>query len=529
MAGGLMQLVAYGAQDLYLTGNPQITFFKTIYRRYTNFSMEYIPQYFRVLPTFSTTQRNQLPVKIDRNADLLHDCYVLIDLPNIYSTEAERFQWIENLGENFIASAEITVNGLVIDKHYSNWLNIWAQLTITRSKRRAYDEITGNVWQMRYPDKYYGNYSPTTKPSISGRRLYIPLLFWFCTNPGLSIPLISLQYTEIYLNIEFRALNELFTMWYGLSPDSLYEFGKNGTSPTTGIPNFDKQLFQAIQDATNPVLVNQSASDLVNALELEGYGPLNYFWWFVNGTQAPNGIWTQNSYLFCNYIFLDEDERRRFAQTSHEYLITQCQRQVFGGIDGQQVLELKISQPVKEMIFTTQRTDVYVVNQWTNYTNCLYFNSLYDVSFVKNAFNFRQERDFYTNDIDPCLPDVEQQFFRNNQYDIDERNIFFSGKLILNGNDRFDERDSIFWNWQEAYKYHTNSPDYGIYMYSFSLNPEDFQPSGSCNFSRINRAQLQLNLRQVVNTDIEYDIVVYSPNINVFRVMGGIGSIGFSN
>lgn len=526
MAGGLMQLVAYGAQDLYLTGNPQITFFKTIYRRHTNFSMEYIPQYYRVLPTFSTTQSNTLTVKIDRNADLLHDCYVLIDIPSIYSTKEENFQWVENLGQNFIASAEITVNGALIDKQYSQWLNIWAQLTVTRSKRKAYDEITGNTWDMRYPDKYFGNYSPSTRPTISGRRLYVPLFFWFCVNPGLSIPLISLQYTEIYVNIEFRPLNELFTMWYGLSPDTLYEFGKTGTSPTTGLPEFDRQLFQAIEDAGLPAT---SASTLVNDLEAQGFGPLNYFWKFVNGTQAPNGLWTQNSYLYCNYIFLDEDERRRFAQVSHEYLITQVQRQQFTGIDGEQVVELKISQPVKEIIFSTQRTDVYTVNQWNNYTNCLYFKSLYDVSFVKNAFNFRQERQFFENDIDPCLPDVEQQFERNNRYDIDEKNIFFSGKLILNGNDRFDERDSVFWNYLESYKYHTNSPDTGIYIYSFGLIPEDFQPSGTCNFSRINRAQLQMSLRQVVNTEINYDINLYALNINVFRIMGGIGSTVFSN
>ena len=526
MAGGLMQLVAYGAQDLYLTGNPQITFFKTIYRRYTNFSMEYIPQYFRVLPTFSTTQRNKLSVKIDRNGDLLYDCYVLVDLPNIYSTEAERFQWVENLGENFIANADITVNGVLLDKHYSQWLNIWSQLTITRSKRKAYDEITGNIWQMRYPDKYFGSYSPSTRPSISGRRLYIPLIFWFCNNPGLAIPLIALQYTEIYINVEFRALNELFTMWYGVSPETLYEYGKSGTSPTTGIPQFDKVLLQQIENAGLPSV---SASDLVNELELQGFGPLTYFWKFVNGTQAPNGIWTQNSYLYCNYIYLDEDERRRFAQTSHEYLITQVQHQLFGGIDGEQVLELRLSQPVKELIFTTQRTDVYVFNQWNNYTNCSYFKSLYDVSFVKNAFNFRQERAFFDNDIDPCLPDVQQQFNNDKQFDIDERNIFFSGKLILNGNDRFDERDSIFWNWLQSYKYHTNSPNTGIYMYNFGINPEEFQPSGTCNFSRINRAQLQLSLRQVVNTEIEYNIDVYAININVFRIMGGIGNIVFSN
>ena len=462
MAGGLMQLVAYGAQDLYLTGNPQITFFKTIYRRHTNFSMEYIPQYYRVLPTFSTTQTNKLTVKIDRNADLIHDCYVVVDLPNIYSTSAQKFQWIENLGQNMIQSVELLCNGVLIDKHYSNWLNIWSQLTIDRSKRRSYDEMTGNVWEMQFPDKYYGDYSPSTKPTISGRRLYIPLFFSFCMNPGLSIPLISLQYTEIYINVEFRPLNQLFTMWYGLNPEILYEYGKSNGTVSAGIPNFDIELFNAIQDAGLPEV---TAADLVNTLELEGYGPITYFWKFVNGTQAPDSNWNQNSYIFVNYIYLDEDERRRFAQSSHEYLITQVQMQEFSGIDGNQLLELKISQPVKELIYSTRRTDVYTVNQWNNYTNCLYFHSLYDISFVKNANYFKMERDFFNNNIDPCLPDVQQQFpYNTNQYNVDNLNILYFGKLVLNSNDRFDFRDSNFFNALEAFKYHTNSPDEGIYI-----------------------------------------------------------------
>ena len=527
MAGGLMQLVAYGAQDLYLTGNPQITYFKTIYRRHTNFSMEYIPQYYRVLPSFSTTQRSQLTVKIDRNADLCHDSYVVFDVPNIYSTSAEKFQWIENLGQNLIAGVNVTCNGVLIDQQYGQWMNVWAQLTVDRSKRRAYDEITGNVWEMQFPDKYFGDYSPATKPSIPGRRLYIPLFFWFCNNPGLSIPLIALQYTEIYINIEFRALNELFTMWYGLSPEILYEFGKSGNTPTAGIPAFDAQLFQNIQDAGLPEV---TAAELVDTLEAEGYGPLTYFWKFVNGAQAPSGLWTQNSYVFVNYIYLDADERRRFAQVSHEYLITQVQRQEFGGIDGNQTLELKISQPVKELIFTTQRTDVYTVNQWNNYTNCLYYHSLYDVSWVKNAYYFRQERQFVENNITPCLPDVQDQFPLNtNFFNANPLTILYFGNLLLNYNERFDLRDFYFYNSLQPYQYHTNSPDQGIYVYSFALNPEDFQPSGSCNFSRINRAQLYLNMRQVVNTDIEYNVVVYAHNINVFRIMGGIGSIVFTN
>ena len=526
MAGGLMQLVAYGAQDLYLSGNPQITFFKAIYRRHTNFSMEYIPQYYRVLPTFSTTQANKLTVKIDRNADLIYDSYIVIDLPSIYSTSAEKFQWIPNLGQNIFSNVELLCNGVLIDKHYAEWLNVWAQLTIDRSKRRAYDEITGNVWEMQFPVKYYGTYAPDVKPTIAGRRLYIPLFFSFCINPGLAIPLIALQYTEITINVEFAPLNSWFTMWYGLNPEILYEYGKSNGGATAGIPVIDTELFNAIQAAG---LTEVTAAELVNSLEAQGFGPITYFWKFVNGSQAP-GNWSQNSYLFVNYIFLDEDERRRFAQSSHEYLITQVQQQLFGAQNGNVILELKIQQPVKELIFTTRRTDVNVVNQWNNYTNCLYFNSLYDVSFVKNANYFKQQIEFFDNNISTCLPNVEEQFpAQTNQYNIDNKNILYFGKLLLNSNDRFDFRDSIFYNAMEPYKYHTNTPDEGIYCYAFGLNPEEFQPSGTCNFSRINRAQLQLSLRQVVNSEVFYDVNVFALNVNVFRIMAGIGSIVFSN
>jgi len=424
-----------------------------------------------------------------------------------------------------LANVELLCNGVLIDKHYSEWLNIWAQLTIDRSKRRAYDEITGNVWEMKFPVKYYGSYGPEVKPTISARRLYIPLFFSFCVNPGLALPLIALQYTDIYVNVEFSPINEWFTMWYGMNPEFFYEYGNSGGGPTAGIPQFDVDLLNAIQAANLPEV---TAAELVTSLQDQGFGPITYFWKFVNGTQAP-GVWSQNSYLFVNYIFLDEDERRRFAQSSHEYLITQVQYQQFAAVDGPQVLELKIQQPVKELIFSTQRTDVNIFNQWNNYTNCLYFHSLYDVSFVKNANYFKQEIEFLDNNIDPCLPSVEQQFLRNNQFDINQSNILYFGKLLLNSNDRFDFRDSIFYNAMVPFKYHTNSPDQGIYCYSFAVNPEEFQPSGTCNFSRINRAQLQLELRQVVNTDIFYDINVYAHNVNVFRVMGGIGSIVFSN
>jgi len=524
MTGGLMQLVAYGSQDLYLTGNPQITFFKTVYRRHTNFSMEYVPQTFFTLPTFSTTQNNRVRVKIERNADLVYDMYVVIDIPSIYSTGDEKFQWVENLGENLIANCSIDVNGVQLDKMYSQWLNVWSQLNIPRSKKRSYNTIIGNTPDMTIPEKYYGSFSPANKPTIYGRRLYIPLPFWFCRNPGLSIPLIALQYTEIYVNIEFRRLNDLFTMWYGLNPEELYEFG---TSPnlTSGIPNVDRVVFQEINDK----ITNITAPDLVRQLEEDGFTPQNYFWKFVNGTAFP-GKWNQNAYLLVNYVYLDTDERKRFAQVSHEYLITQVQFQEFTGLGGNETLELKIQHPVKQMFYVTQRNDVNRVNQWNNYTNCLYFKSLFDTSFLKNVFYAKQEIDFIDNNIDTCLPSLLAEIEEEpDSFNINNLNILLNGKLILNGQDRYDLRDNIFYNGLVPYKYNTNSPDEGIYLYSFAVKPEDFQPSGTCNFSRINRAQFQCKLRTPLTKEVDYSINVYSVNYNIFRIMGGIGNIVFSN
>ena len=524
MTGGLMQLVAYGSQDLYLTGNPQITFFKTVYRRHTNFAMEYVPQTFFTLPTFSTTQNNIVRAKIERNADLIHDIYVVIDIPNIYSTGDEKFQWVENLGENLIASCSIDVNGVQLDKMYSQWLNVWSQLNIPRSKKRAYDKIIGNTPDMTTPQKYYGVYSSNNRPTIYGRRLYIPLPFWFCRNPGLSIPLIALQYTEIYVNIEFNRFNNLFTMWYGLNPEELYEFGTN-PNLTSGIPNVDRVVFQEI----NEKLVNISATDLVRQLEQDGFSPQNYFWKFVNGTAFP-GVWDQNSYLLINYIYLDTDERKRFAQVSHEYLMTQVQTQEFTGLYGNQVLDMKIQHPVKQIIYVTQRNDVNRVNQWNNYTNCLYFKSLFDVSFIKNVFYAKQDIDFIDNDIDTCLPtlniDNEEDV---DSFNINNLNILLNAKLVLNGHDRYDLRDSIFYNGLVPYKYNTNSPDEGIYPFSFAIKPDEFQPSGTCNFSRINRAQFECKLKTPLTKDVNYNMYIYSVNYNIFRIMGGIGNIVFSN
>ena len=237
MPGGLMQLTAYGAQDLYLTGNPNITFFKMVYKRYTNFSMEYIEQSFSTLPTFTPTQNTIAKCKIDRNGDLMHDIYLIYDLPALFSYKEEPVGWSDNVGNDLIYTATITVGGVKLDMKYGRWLTIWNELTLSDSKLKSYHEIIGNTIYSKYSGFYYlPKNEENTTLVVPSKRLYIPLGFWFCTNPGLSIPLIALQYTEIYIIIEYNPLNHIFRIGKPLvSPEFLF-------SESDELSDFNKKL-----------------------------------------------------------------------------------------------------------------------------------------------------------------------------------------------------------------------------------------------------------------------------------------------
>lgn len=476
-----MQLVAYGSENLYINGNPQITFFKTVFKRHTNFATEYISQEFKTLPTFSTNSNSISKVKIERNGDLLSDIYLVYDLPAIYSTEELGFKWVKNIGQAIIYSIEINIAGQKIDIQYGQWMNIWSELTVPPGKIDSYNNLTGNISQLYNPSIYYGSISETNIPTIPKTRLYIPIDFWFCTNPGLSIPLIALQYTEIEIVVEFNPLNNLFTIKDTNGTDvSINTFNSNSENKDID-PNFT-----------------------------------NSFWYFVNGGTTNTG-WTQNTYLEVNYVYLDDDERKHFALTSHEYLIKQVHQQKFDGLKDNETIELNIQHPVIEFMWVYQRDDAYLYNDWTNYTNILPNENMTTESSSTPIIN----RSDYNNFLSK-----KTEIF-NNYYD-----IMYTAKFIFNGKDRFSEKDFTFFNKLIPYKCHSRSPNTGIYVYSFAINPEEYQPSGSCNFSRINKAQLQTVLRNSTKENgefIYYNQYLYTINYNVLRIMGGIGSIVFAN
>ena len=391
MGGGLMQLVAYGAQDVYLTGNPQITFFKVVYRRHTNFATESIEQTFNGSVDFG----RKVTATISRNGDLITNCWIEAKLPET-SGEATGITYREGVGHALLKEIELEIGGQRIDKHYSDWLEIWSELTLPAEKETGYKNMVG---------KLAGN-----QATIAPGTLYIPLVFFFNRNPGLALPLIALQYHEVKINIQFEEFSIL---------------KKTGTSPA--------------------------------ALEAK---------------------------LYVDYIYLDTDERRRFAQVSHEMLIEQLQ---FTGDESTSngKVRLNFNHPVKEIIWVV--------------------------------------KDNGTNDGEDG---VNNELFPYTDGDGDAEPIE-SAKLMLNGHDRFSERDGSYFRLVQPYQHHTRVPTKAVYCYSFALKPEEHQPSGTCNFSRIDNATLSLKYNGPPDSDSV--LKVFAVNYNVLRIMSGMGGLAYSN
>ena len=492
MGGGLMQLVAYGAQDIYLTGNPQITFFKVVYRRHTNFSIESIEQTFNGTADFG----KKVSCTISRNGDLVHRIYLQTTLPdqtvsiaadgggsgavtvqNASSNDDLRngiVRWCNWVGEKMINFAEIEIGGQRIDKHYGEWLHIWNQLTNQSGHEEAYQRMVGNTPHFTKNRSTIASTASVQNIQITGKRLYIPLQFWFCRNPGLALPLIALQYHEVKINIEFEEL---------------------------------KNLFIAQKTDKNSITAQGSL---------------------------------QNTSLWVDYIFLDTDERRRFAQLSHEYLIEQLQ------YPGEETItttsnkiRLNFNHPVKELIWVAQKEASVENQQHFNYTDAIDSSP----TLTHNAQGSRMLQGIVENMTDGS--DAKLKIVNEDQ----GNNTCNLAKIQLNGQDRFSERDGDYFNYVQPYNHHTRCPHVGVNVYSFALKPEEHQPSGTCNFSRIDNANLFLTvtsrtLREgtlaiangiLTETGIDEGtsknarVRVYATNYNVLRIMSGMGGLAYSN
>jgi hypothetical protein len=456
--GGLMQLVAYGAQDVYLTANPQVTFFKQLYRRHSNFSMESIEQTFNGVANFG----KRVTCTISRNGDLINRVYLQATLPRVEldvdDGSGAQFRWLNWVGHNLVRNIEVEIGGQRIDKHYGDWLHIWNELTRPAGKQAGYAEMVGNVPELVNTLTQVGpdggcdddclggepHASPEGRSCAPEYTLYVPLQFWFNRHAGLALPLIALQYHEVKLNLEFNELRNL--CW-------------------TNVPDIKNRV---------------NAMGLVSAS------------------------------LYVDYIYLDTEERRRFAQVAHEYLIEQLQ---FTGDESvtssANKVKMSFNHPVKELIWVVQR-DAFVACDGTM-----------DVWKGQQPFNYSDYFDRAALESGYSITTVEG---------LAGKNPTVVGKIQLNGHDRFSEREGKYFNLVQPFQHHTNIPAVGINCYSFALNPEDHQPSGSCNMSRIDNATLILTLsNNTVGVGKTAKVRIYAVNYNVLRIMSGMGGLAFSN
>ena len=503
-----MQLVAYGAQDIYLTGNPQITFFKVVYRRHTNFSMESIVQTFSGTAGFG----NEVVATISRNGDLVGRMYLehAANFTCFDSADAHQIGLVERYGDSLIKECEIEIGGQRIDKHTSMWNRVYSDLTefnpsghfggnldpgsstiLGNSDGTLYQKMSGNGYGFNTSkynkdqsgfgtndgvfngfDYTNGDSSPAAKIDIG--RIFLPLNFWFCRNPGLALPLIALQYHEVKVKMTFEKIANL--------------------------GRYDGTAGDAFTNSAEPMPIGASTGQV--KLSGEGFN------------------------LYCDYIYLDTDERRRFAQVSHEYLIEQLQYSESTINSASPSIDLNFNHPVKELVWTMRNETVGATAG-----RC-------------------QPIDGEGNKGDTTASPVSLDTMAG------------TWQLKLNGHDRFKERDSKYFTRTQVWQHHTGYgavPTFGtndgdlitdvaahmgsdaIAVYSFALKPEEHQPSGTCNFSRIDNAQL-VGSGLTVDTAgptpatiasgglaATVKLTIFAVNYNVLRIMSGMGGLAYSN
>ena len=430
--GGLLQLVATGKQDIFLTGNPQVSWFKQVYRRYTNFAVESKRMYFDGSPDFG----QRISCLVPRAGDLLGPIFLEINLPAITFTDLSAAQYCNSIGHALIKEITIQIGEQEIDKQNGEFMQINYKLTIPNEKTEAYKYMIGEIGD--YPAE--GLNGPL--------RLQIPLQFWFNKSPGSYLPLLALQYHPVRINIQLRPLRELIYF-----PESLYNLTCNDALPIT-TSNFK-----------------------IDSLSMWG-----------------------------DYVFLDVEERRRFVSTPLEYLITQVQytpKESIIGSAASASIDIDFNHPLKEMMWVLQRSYTALRNEHFNYSN---------LGYSEEATNTTGGTVYRTS-------------------------MYTDAVLQLDGQDRFDKRRFDYFSIIQPYQRHTSIPYY-LYInnYCFALNPEDVQPSGSMNASRIDTIKLQLDMN---NTVADYSaevngirgetyLTVYAINQNVLRIVDGFGGVLFS-
>lgn len=516
MAGGLLNIIAQGNANIFLNGNPSKTFFRVTYSKHTNFGLQKFRLDFNGSRDLRLTEPSTFIFKIPRYAELLMDTYLGITLPDIWSPiysptkdtdylwSSYDFKWINHLGTSMIREIVVQCGSFILAKYSGDYLAAMVDRDFTSEKKDLFNRMTGNIPELNspanafgrintYPSAYFdtNTTSSGTEPSIRGRQLYIPLNTWFTLDSRCALPLISLQYSEIEIHITIRPIQELFQVRDVFDHVNYFPYIQ---------PDFNQARFQMYRFLQSPPAVNTS-------IEAGNYTNL-----------ISN--WNADIHLMTTYAFLSKEEAKLFAQNDQVYLVKEVFQYNFDNVTGSKTISLPSNGMVSNWMWHFQRNDVYMRNEWTNYTNWPYRNLPSDVQI---APQHSKDETLPIKNIGPYLhPNGTNTglFISGNYSNDNHKEIMISMAVLLDGKYRENTLTSPVYDFIEKYTRTHGFATEGLYCYNFCLdtNPFSYQPSGA------------LNLGKFKNIDLEF--TTYVPQVTAaqssFQVIcdGNGGAIG---
>jgi hypothetical protein len=576
MAGGLLNLIAIGNANIFLTGQPTKTFFQVAYSKYTNFGLQKFRIDFKGNRDLRLTEPSTFVFKMPRYAELLMDTYVVVSLPDIWSplyppiqkiyndgvlmNEGEHndnkwvpyeFRWIEDLGAQMIKEVEIRSGSFVLARYGGDYISAMVERDFDENKKKAFKEMTGNVTELNnpalahmrtntYPNAFYDSSNPPLaglEPSIRGRNLYIPINSWFTMDSRCSFPMIALQYNELEISVTFRPIQELFQVRDVLdtSDDSFYPYVK---------PDFNQnrfQMYRFLQGPSKSLIVH--ATDINDEFPPLGDLPVNYG--NEDETAYPDRIqtWNADVHLLSTYAFLSKEEAKRFAQEEQIYLVKEVHTHKFENFYGTKKIKLDTTGMVADWMWYFQRNDVNMRNEWANYSNWPYRNMPMDVQQAPSMLLLhpRNENNIAYN----------TGFFVSGNFNVENRKeIMESMAIVLDGKYRENTLPRGVFDYIEKYARTNGFAKQGIYCYQFCLDtgPRIYQPSGAINLGKFKNVELEFLTHtpeiDKINSDYEiqcnlagepvainksnwrlyeytYNLVLFEERYNIVSFIGG--------
>ena len=499
MAGGLLNIVALGNNNLFLTGNPSKTFFKVTYCKYSNFGLQKFRLDYTGLRELRLTEDSTFTFKVPRYAELLMDTYIVVTIPDIWSPihhpvrggingtdfrwAPYDFKWIEHLGTNMVKEIIISCGSQTLQRYTGEYLQLMVERDFTAEKKKLFDQMTGHVAELNnpanaytransYPNAMYANGTVGAEPSIRGRNIYIPINTFFTLNNGCAFPLIALQYNELSITVTMRPIRELFTVRDVFDN----EFNRPYVQPDFNETRF--QMYRFLQTPPNrPEPLFDDNDNLI------GFNPVVY--------ENQVSTWNADIHLMSTYCFLSKEEAHIFAAEDHVYLVKDVFQHKYENITGSKRIKLESNGMISSWMWYLQRNDVNMRNEWSNYSNWPYKNIPVDVSVYRNDRDLRGD---YPN-VDPNDTRTTGIYITGNFIVENHKHILESMGIVLDGEYRENVLTRGIYDYIEKYTRTKGCAKEGIYCYNFCLNtsPYEYQPSGAINLSKFKNIELELS------------------------------------